>query len=471
LELDGTWAKLLDNFDNRVVYFLRFYLANHGAGSMNRESNPAGRILDDRTTIRNLNAQPMTTLIHCAAVLAAALALAASTADAQTTVKVATRDELQQAVAAAKPGTTIELAPGTYEGGLAFARLRGTQDRPIILRAADPKQPPVISGGNSCLHLSSPAYVELHDLVLTKARANGLNIDDGGPGTNGETEDPAHHLTLRNLTIRDIGTDRNHDGIKLSGVDDFRIDTCTVERWGTKGSAIDMVGCHRGVVTHSTFRDGDKISANGVQMKGGSRDVAVRYCRFENAGGRAVNLGGSTGKPYFRPASAGYEAKDITVEDCTFIGSMAPVAFVGVDGATVRHNTFYRPTRWLIRILQENPDASLSPSRGGTFSNNIVAFKSDELAAAVNIGPKTAPDTFRFADNLWHCLDRPDTTQRRVQLPTTETGGTYDVAPGFRNESTHDLSLAAAGPAGRFGPRSEATAQPAERSNRSDTTP
>lgn len=471
LELDGTWAKPLDNFDNRLVYSLRFYLADYDAGSMNRDPNPAGRIPDDRTTIRNVNAHPMTKLTHCAAVLAAAAALAAGAAAAQTTVKVATRDELQQAVAAAKPGTTIELAPGSYEGGLAFARLRGTQDRPIVLRAADPKQPPVVSGGNSCLHLSDPAYVELHDLVLTKGRANGLNIDDAGPGTNGEADDPAHHLTLRNLTIRDIGTDRNHDGIKLSGVDDFRIDACTVERWGTKGSAIDMVGCHRGVVTHSTFRDGDKISANGVQMKGGSRDVAVRYCRFENAGGRAVNLGGSTGKPYFRPASAGYEAKDITVEDCTFIGSMAPVAFVGVDGAVVRHNTFYRPTRWLIRILQENQDASLAPSRCGTFSRNIVAFKSDELAAAVNIGPKTAPETFRFADNLWHCLDRPDTTQRRVQLPTPETGGTYDVAPGFRDESKHDLGLATENPARRFGPRAEATSQPAERANRSGTTP
>lgn len=385
---------------------------------------------------------------------------------AQAPVRVAAREEFARAAEEARPGSVIELAPGTYEGGLAFARLRGTAERPIVIRAADPKQPPVISGGNSCLHLTDPAYVELQDLVLTKAKANGLNIDDGGT-----PDDAAHHVVLRRLTIRDIGSDRNHDGIKLSGLDDFRIEACTIERWGAKGSAIDMVGCHRGVVTHGTFRDGDKIAANGVQMKGGSRDVAVRYCRFENAGGRAVNLGGSTGKAYFRPAGASYEAKDITVEDCTFVGSMAPVAFVGIDGGVVRHNTFYRPTRWLIRILQENQDASLTPSRGGVFSHNIVAFRSDDLAATVNIGPKTEPATFRFADNLWHCLDRPDTTQRRVQLPTNETGGVYDQAPGFRDEAKHDLELAAESPARKFGPRPEAASTAAERAGRSPAAP
>lgn len=392
--------------------------------------------------------------------------ISTETGGAQPPVMVATREEFLQAVSAAKPGTVIELASGTYEGGLSFPRLQGTAERPIVIRAADPKEPPVISGGASCLHLTDPAYVELHDLLLTEAKTNGLNIDDGGT-----PDDPAHHVTLRRLFIRDIGSGRNHDGIKLSGLDDFRIDGCTVERWGAKGSGIDMVGCHRGVVTHSTFREGDKISANGVQMKGGSREVAVRYCRFENAGGRAVNLGGSTGKAYFRPAGAAFEAKDISVEDCTFVGSMAPVAFVGVDGATVRHNTFYRPTRWLIRILQENQDASLAPSRIGAFTNNIVAFRSEDLAAMVNIGPKTEPNTFRFADNLWHCLDRPDTTERRVQLPTQETGGVYDQTPVFRDAAKHDLALADSDPARKFGPRPEVASPPAEQAGRDRAAP
>lgn len=83
----------------------------------------------------------------------------------------------------------------------------------------------------------------------------------------------------------------------------------------------------------------------------------------QNAGGRGLNIGGSTGTAYFRPKSQGYEAKDITVKDCTFLGSMSPIAFVGVDGAHVHHNTFYWPTRWLFRILQENQDPQFTPCR------------------------------------------------------------------------------------------------------------
>lgn len=286
------------------------------------------------------------------------------------TVRVRTREELQQAVAGAKPGTKIVVAPGNYPGGLSFAGLRGEKDRPIVVAAADPVQKPVIEGGNFCLHLSDPVYVELHDLVLTKGGGNGLNIDDGG-----SFDTPAEHVVLRGLTVRDIGGDRNHDAIKLSGLVDFRIENCTIERWGKSGSGIDMVGCSRGVVVGCTFREGDNLSANGVQMKGGSRDVTIRACRFENAGGRGVNLGGSTGLPYFRPKPQGYEAKDLVVEDCTFVGAMAPIAFVGVDGAVVRHNTFYRPARWLFRILQENQDPQFEPCRNGTFTKTSWPFK------------------------------------------------------------------------------------------------
>ena len=112
------------------------------------------------------------------------------------------------------------------------------------------------------------------------------------------------------MVVRDIGPTGNRDGIKLSGVDDFRVEGCTVERWGSGGSGIDMVGCHRGEIVGCTFRHGDTTGDSGVQAKGGSRDVVIRRCRFEHAGQRAVNLGGSTGLAFFRPKPEGYEARD-----------------------------------------------------------------------------------------------------------------------------------------------------------------
>ena len=351
------------------------------------------------------------------------------------TVRVNNSTEFARALAEARAGTTILVAPGKYRGGLS-ARLAGTKDEPIVLAGADAKDPPVIEGGGGGLHLRSPAHVELRDLVVAGATGNGINIDDGG-----SVDTPARYVVLKNVVVRDVGPNGNRDGIKLSGLNDFRIESCRVERWGSGGSAIDMVGCQRGVIARSTFIDARGDHANGVQAKGGSRDIVVQRCRFERAGGRAVNVGGSTGLDYFRPAVGDCEAKEITVEDCEFLLGGSAVCFVGVDGAIVRHNTIYRPGRWAIRILQENTDARFVPSRKGNFENNVVAFRAAEIREFVNIGPHTAPDTFEFRGNVWHCLDRSDATKRLVRLPGKETGGIYDRAPKFKDAEKGDLAI------------------------------
>ena len=363
------------------------------------------------------------------------------------TVDVSNRSELVAAVAQAQPGTRIRLAPGEYRGSLMFIDLHGEPARPITLEARDPQQPPVIVGGASGIHLRRPAYVELRHVVLRGATDNGLNIDDGG-----QAGGTAHHLVLQGLQIRDVGTKGNHDGIKLSGVDQFRIDGCTLERWGESGSAIDMVGCHQGEIKACTFRYRDDLAANGVQAKGGTADIRVSRCRFEHTGGRGINIGGSTGRDYFRPRDANYEARHITVEDCTFLGSMSPIAFVGVDGAVVRYNTIYRPTRWIIRILQETQGPEFIPCRNGEFSHNLVVFRSDEVRTPVNIGGGTAPETFRFAHNHWYCLDQPPRSDR-LGLPTPETSGHYGIDPQFRDAEQGDLRLQNTSPVQNAGVR------------------
>jgi len=379
--------------------------------------------------------------------LAAVLVLVAPAARAK---EVHVRDgaALHRELARATAGTTIALAPGTYDGGLHAAGLAGTQDSPIVLRSVDPARPAVIAGGTTCLHLSSCRHVEIRDLVLERATGNGLNIDDGGTIT-----EPAHHVTVRGVTVRAIGPGGNHDGIKLSGLDEFRVEDCVIEDWGRGGSGIDMVGCHAGEITGCTLRRTDGSGASGIQAKGGSRDVAIRRCRFEDAGARAVNLGGSTGAAYFRPRAPGHEAKDLVVEDCTFLGSEAAIAFVGVDGAIVRNNTIYRPRHWVLRILQESDGEEFVPCRNGRFERNVVVFRSDEIRDAANVGPGTAPETFVFAGNCWFCADAP--ARSRPRLPIEEKGATYGEDPRLRDAEGGDVRLLPGSPARGRGARAE----------------
>jgi hypothetical protein len=385
-----------------------------------------------------------------ATLLVVAAAGASPAAGGDDAVTVASVDALRLAVARAGPGTRIAVAPGTYEGGLHFENVRGAAGRPVVIEAEDPARPPLFRGGGTGLHLVDPWHVEVSGLAFEGQTGNGVNVDDGGtPGT------PARHVVLRGLAVRDVGPEGNRDGIKLSGVEDFRVEGCTVERWGTGGSGVDMVGCRRGTIERCVFRHtAGAIAGSGVQAKGGSRDVAIRRSRFEHAGGRAVNVGGSTGLAYFRPPLAEwsgprFEARDVVVEGNTFLGGQAAAAFVGSDGGAFRFNTVYLPGRWALRILQETREPGFVPSRGAEVADNVFVFRSTSWSeGGVNVGPGTEPRSFRFARNVWFCLDAPGRTRDLVRVPAAEADGVYGEDPGLVDDPARARP---GGPAARAG--------------------
>jgi hypothetical protein len=272
-------------------------------------------------------------------------------------------------------------------------------------------------------------YVELHGLGFAKLSANGLNIDDGGT----TTWEGAHHVTMRGLRVTDVGARGTEDGIKLSGLSDFQVWDCRVER-GIKGggSAIDMVGCHRGVVEGNVFRHQDAPGCSGVQCKGGTSEIVIQRNRFEDAGGRAVNIGGSTGlqflRPLLKPGGEHAESRRIRVEGNWFRGSLAPIVFAGDDGGVVRFNTIELPGRWAFRILQETKESGFVPCRNGEITDKDIVFESAKWSEnGINLGGGTAPESFKFARNWWYCIDRPD--RSRPKLPTEEVGGVYGSDP------------------------------------------
>jgi len=336
-------------------------------------------------------------------------------------VDVSDDGALRAALGKARAGTTIRIAPGNYRPGVYVANLKGTREKPIVIEGADPDKLPVFAGGSEGWHLSNCAWVTLRNIAVRGQRQNGINVDDGGT-----FDTPAHHIVLDKIHVSDTGPRGNHDPIKLSGLDDFAVTNCTIEGWG--GQAVDMVGCHRGLIDRCKFQGKKGFSQSaGPQTKGGSSQIVIRRCLFLDAADRGVNIGGSTGLKFFRPLGTLYEAKDITVEGCTFVGCQAPAAFVGVDGATVHYNTIYRPGKWVMRILQETTAPGFAPCRNGRFERNLIVFRRADVQTFVNIGPNTKPETFHFAGNLWYCEDQPAAS--KPNLPAAETDGVYGIDP------------------------------------------
>lgn len=340
---------------------------------------------------------------------------------------------------AATPGTRIEVAAGQY-GPLNLGALQGQPGQPIAISGVGDVR--IDGSGGVGVTMSDGAWVVLEHLRIVNSMVHGMNLDDAST-----FDTPSHHLVLRDLTIAGAGTGGNNDCIKLSGVDDFWVVDSDVSGCNA-GEIIDMVGCHRGVITGNDFHD---TLGNGVQTKGGSADTLIHGNRFFSMPQRAVNAGGSTGLAFFRPQNADAEARNIRVTANTFvnIGGMggAAVAYVGCDACVAAHNTIISPRNWVVRILQENTDARFVPSRNGVFVNNLIVLNSADLSTVANVGANTAPMTFTFGNNLWFALDRPGTWTPPLTGVPPETGSLVQQDPLLVNRAGGDFHLMMNSPA------------------------
>ncbi|MCL4220789.1 MAG: right-handed parallel beta-helix repeat-containing protein [Phycisphaerales bacterium] len=357
---------------------------------------------------------------------------------------------LAAAARKALPGTAIRLAPGDHPGGATLANLAGTPDAPIWIGSDPEEARAIIRGGGSGLHLIRPRFVVIHDLEITGADGNGLNVDDGGDYDSAQA---AHHVAFERLFIHDIGRDGNQDGLKLSGLRDFQVVDCVIDRCGGahSGSGIDMVGCHAGLIARCTLRD---ISGTGVQCKGGTSDIDIRWCRFNNAGLRALNIGGSTGLDYFRPPldprAVNWEARNVRAQRNVIEGSQSAIAFVGASECVASGNTIIRPEKWVLRILQETrtgPGFEFGLCGDNRFEHNLVWFERRAVrsGAEVNVGPGTRAESTAFSGNLWFAGDDP--TRSAPSLPSREQGAVIGLDPLLSHPDAGDFRPRAGSPA------------------------
>ena len=319
---------------------------------------------------------------------------------------------LSAALRGLKAGDVVKIAPGDYPAGHFVSGIAN-----LTIEARDPANPPHFKGGKEAWHFSRCPGLTLRQLKVSGQSDNGFNLDDGG-----ERGQPVTKVLLEGLEVSDIGPHGNFDAIKCSGLQDLTIRNCTISGWG--GQAIDFVGCRKSLITGCVFTGKPGFSQHtGPQFKGGCEDIVIEKCRFKDAGQRPIQAGGSTGMDYFRPPGAKYEARRITIRDNTIEGGMCAAAFTGVDGAEFAGNTVRHPEKWIFRILQETKAEGFPPCRNVVVSGNSFVFQRAKVREEINIGPDTAPETFRFENNRWLAEDKPAASAPK--LPVAEKGGTY----------------------------------------------
>jgi hypothetical protein len=336
---------------------------------------------------------------------------------------------IQDAALQALPGDTIFVYAGVYQGGMFISQLQGTTNNKIYIIGEHDSEV-IIRGGNNSIHFTNAKYIEINGLIIEQQTANGMNIDDGG-----DYATPAQHIRISNCIFRNINANGNNDLLKLSGVDNFTIENCTFENGAAGGSGIDMVGCHYGLIQNCHFSN---MGSNAIQAKGGTQYIEIYANYFNNCGQRTLNLGGSTGLDYFRPIDAQFEAADLQVYCNIFIGSLAPIAFVGSVRVAVINNTIINPERWILRILQETVDENRFEKCGNNrFENNLIYF--GNISTETNIGPNTASESFVFKNNFWYNHYNPN--WQSPNLPVVEVNQRIGTEPIFEDVEAQDFRL------------------------------
>ncbi|WP_051336141.1 cellulase family glycosylhydrolase [Aquimarina latercula] len=211
------------------------------------------------------------------------------------TINCNTVDCIRNAMQNAQPGDEIIIASGTYEapdkiniGGRAarFASDKnGTASQPIIMRAQNPSNPPILKGENGkydgyVLHMLGD-YWEIKNIIFEE-------------GSKGIVLDNANNGILENLTVRELGEEGIHlrDGSSSNLVKDCRVYNVGIKKPGIgeglyvgsdKGQHDDYEReCNNNIIDGCIV--GPNVTAEGVDVKEGTKNTIIRNCTFSAQG-------------------------------------------------------------------------------------------------------------------------------------------------------------------------------------------
>ncbi|MBQ4819519.1 cellulase family glycosylhydrolase [Aquimarina sp. MMG016] len=231
--------------------------------------------------------------------------------DPSGTINCNTVNCIRNAMQNAQPGDEIIIAPGTYEapdkiniGGRAarFASNKnGTSANPIIMRALNPSNPPILKGEDG----KYDGYV-LH-MLGDHWQIKNIIFEEGSKGI---VFDNANRGLLENVTVRELGEEGIHlrDGSSFNLVKDCRVYNVGIKKPGI-GEGL-YVGSDKG--QHDDYERecnnntidgcivGPNVTAEGVDVKEGTKNTIIRNCTFsaqgisgENSADAFIDLKGS----------------------------------------------------------------------------------------------------------------------------------------------------------------------------------
>jgi Right handed beta helix region len=320
-------------------------LAHPGKRARGREFWTAAIVSAIALAVAGGPGAPIAAALPCASAPATAHGATPARAEGSSVLVVASAVQLRAAIAAARPGDEILIAPGRYRTRIRFDQGNsGSAARPVVVRARDHLGSVVIDGAGASITIkfSGAAHVEIRDLEVTGGGHHGVFFDRG-----------AHRITIRHNRIYDNHGIRpldSHAELKGSGGEGRPADITIVGNEifhrmhpaGGNFQGIDCNFCERFRIEGNYLHDINSPTAEPyshydrgacIQMKSASRDTVIARNRIARCHIGIVY----GGEGLASPAHWGGVIENNLIHDSA---EMA-VAIVNVRGGRVYHNTLF----------------------------------------------------------------------------------------------------------------------------------
>jgi len=313
-----------------------------------------------------------------------------------------------------KPGDEILLLSGRHKPAV-LDNVRGTIERPIIIRSLDPKNPAIIAAKRYGIRLFGVDHVRLSDITITGATIHGLSLE-GPPAVSPSDPDarPAPmtgHVRISGITVNDTGPRGLRHAISIKWLANVEIDGCRVNGWA--GSGIEIIGCEDVKITECHLEGSpDHQEMSGIRVRAASRQVQIKACTFVDTGDQGVCVGGNSKpgdlreglSPTAEPGSA-FEAFRVRISRCIFRGGQCAVAYVNSVETMTRHCTIVRPRRAVLSIRHEQQDPRFSGNDRCTFGSNLITWQPGDVTAFAHVGQGADASGLNLEQNLWWSSD------------------------------------------------------------------
>jgi hypothetical protein len=199
---------------------------------------------------------------------------------AHATVEVSTADELEDALAGAVPGETIQLADGIYQGNFETT-VQGTADAPITLTGS--ADAVLTASGGYGLHLDGASYWQVDGVTVTGSQ-KGIVIDSAdGVTIDGVT---VHDLDMEGVHFRNSSS---NGVIRNSKIYDTGQDGRGMGEGVYVGSAGGVGSDESDHVTITGNTIGPGVGGENIDVKEGTTGTVISGNTFDGSGLTGAN--------------------------------------------------------------------------------------------------------------------------------------------------------------------------------------